>query len=224
MYVEFYSDGEVLQTTLRRVDEINITVHELATGGDTSFRLFLVVTGDCLGEFERCLETDDTVVGYDRLNDNAGERMYQVNAVPGTVDQQMYEAAIDIGGVYHSSTNVDGAWYTKMNFPDRESFRVFQAATNECGGNIQPTIIRDEKFFLPNRVFGLTEKQREVISEAVKGGYFEVPRGSSLSEIADRVDISDQAASERIRRALRTIAETGVSSALDESDNRVRGD
>lgn len=223
MYVEFYSEGEVLQPALRRAGDVDVVVHELATGGETSYRLFLVVTGDDIDEFERRLEDDDTVCGFERLNEDVHERMYQVNAVPETVDQRVYEAAIDLGGVYHSSTNVDGAWYSKMNFPDRQAFRQFQAAAQSHGADVQPTIMRDEKFFLPDRVFGLTEKQQEVLSEAVKAGYFEVPRRSSLSEIADRVGISDQAASERIRRALRTIAESGVSGASSQSNSRARG-
>lgn len=49
--------------------------------------------------------------------------------------------------------------------------------------------------------FDLTEPQREALVRAVEGGYFEVPRGITLGDLAADLDISQQAASERVRRA-----------------------
>jgi hypothetical protein len=48
----------------------------------------------------------------------------------------------------------------------------------------------------------LTDPQREVLTAAVNGGYFAVPRETDLVSIAEKFGISDQAASERLRRAL----------------------
>jgi len=211
MYVEFYVEGELLQTALRATADLDIVVHELGSGNTTPLRFFVVANGHGIDEFEDNLESDDTVAEFSCMNSDTADRMFQIVAEPGTVEQTLYEQFIDLGGVFHSATNADGAWYTKMNFPDRDAFRRYQSVAEAHGSALQPTIMRDEKFFLPDRVFGLTEKQRELLSEAVKAGYFEVPRRASLSDIADAVGISDQAASERLRRGMRTIAESGVS-------------
>jgi predicted DNA binding protein len=50
-------------------------------------------------------------------------------------------------------------------------------------------------------VFDLTDQQREALVLAVREGYYEVPRGTTLDELATEMGISEQAASERIRRA-----------------------
>lgn len=44
----------------------------------------------------------------------------------------------------------------------------------------------------------LTEKQREAAVLAVSAGYYETPRQTSLGELADRLDISKSALSQRL--------------------------
>ncbi|MFC4548939.1 MULTISPECIES: helix-turn-helix domain-containing protein [Halorussus] len=53
--------------------------------------------------------------------------------------------------------------------------------------------------------FGLTPPQREALVGAVEGGYFAVPRETTLDEIAEKLNISRQAASERVRRGAEKI-------------------
>ena len=50
--------------------------------------------------------------------------------------------------------------------------------------------------------YGLTAPQRETLMYAVEMGYYALPRQISTQEIANEFDISDQAASERLRRAI----------------------
>jgi len=52
----------------------------------------------------------------------------------------------------------------------------------------------------------LTEPQQEAIAEAYRQGYYDVPREISLEELANELDISHQALSERLRRANRVLA------------------
>lgn len=46
----------------------------------------------------------------------------------------------------------------------------------------------------------LTARQRECVSVALRNGYFDVPRGCTLSELADSLGIDKSTASETIRR------------------------
>jgi predicted DNA binding protein len=49
---------------------------------------------------------------------------------------------------------------------------------------------------------GLDEGQRELLSDAVREGYFKVPRRTTLVELSDAHCITDREASERLRAAL----------------------
>lgn len=54
---------------------------------------------------------------------------------------------------------------------------------------------------LPNPDAALTPKQREILCAAVESGFYDVPRRADMNELADRLGISQQAASTRLRRA-----------------------
>lgn len=51
----------------------------------------------------------------------------------------------------------------------------------------------------------LTDRQREALDVAIRAGYFEVPRESTLAEVADALDVDTSTASGVIRRATATL-------------------
>ncbi|ELZ81870.1 DNA binding domain-containing protein [Haloferax elongans ATCC BAA-1513] len=53
--------------------------------------------------------------------------------------------------------------------------------------------------------FDITPEQQEALVVAVEDGYFEVPRQTTLGDVADQLSISPQAASERVRRGADTV-------------------
>ena len=63
----------------------------------------------------------------------------------------------------------------------------------------------------PAKVEG--DEQRDLLESAAREGYFKVPREITLVELADRSGISDQEASEQIRRRLDALVHESV---LDE--------
>lgn len=96
----------------------------------------------------------------------------------------------------------DEEWTVRTRFPDRETLVEFrkECEDREIGFSLRTLSRADE---CPEQsAERLTEAQRLLLMAALEEGYFDVPRGITLSELADRFDISDQAASERLRRGL----------------------
>jgi hypothetical protein len=56
----------------------------------------------------------------------------------------------------------------------------------------------------------LTETQEETIRAGLQSGYYEIPRKTTPSELAEQFGISSQALSHRFRRAHRALAEEAV--------------
>ena len=52
---------------------------------------------------------------------------------------------------------------------------------------------------------GLTAKQEMMLEVAHEHGYWAVPRGASLEDLANEMDLSAQAVSERLRRATKVL-------------------
>ena len=64
----------------------------------------------------------------------------------------------------------------------------------------------------------LTEKQREVVIAGLRSGYYEIPRETRPSELAEEFGISAQVLSKRFRRAHRALAENEVTATPPEDE------
>lgn len=60
---------------------------------------------------------------------------------------------------------------------------------------------------IPDEESTLSPQQRDALLTAYRQGYFEVPRRTTLSELADTVEISDSALSQRLRRGTGALVE-----------------
>lgn len=104
-------------------------------------------------------------------------------------------------GVVRSATARGTSWTFELRFPDAVSASAFYGA-----------YARDHTFDIEALSAGEigemtrggepTAKQREALRRAFEAGYYEVPRRTTLAEIADELDISTAALSQRLRRGL----------------------
>ncbi|MFC7142999.1 helix-turn-helix domain-containing protein [Halosimplex aquaticum] len=58
--------------------------------------------------------------------------------------------------------------------------------------------------------FHLTDEQFTTVKAALDRGYYKVPREATLEELANELDVSHQALSERLRRGHRTLIENVI--------------
>lgn len=90
-------------------------------------------------------------------------------------------------------------WFLKIRFDERESLSGFQSYCNE--NDIAFDVLRLYDVKAPKlSQYDLTTAQRDAIIAALELGYFGVPRNCELSDVADELDLSVNAVSERIRR------------------------
>ena len=104
--------------------------------------------------------------------------------------------------VERAITTTTDEWLFRFRTADRETLSAFHDACSDAGVPIEVRRIAGNPTV--DESFGLTDKQREALVLAFDEGYFEVPRGSSLTELADHVGISRQAYTRRLQRALQS--------------------
>jgi predicted DNA binding protein len=138
----------------------------------------------------------------------------------------------DIGGLVESLLDLEVAilqaegtaerWEFEFRFPNGGSLSAFQAACREAEIDLDVERVYDlaEDRSSPEEG-SLTPAQREVLTAALEGGYFAVPRETNLVEIGEELDISDQAVGERMRRAVAKLARSAVIADADGGDERV---
>ncbi|WP_101295130.1 helix-turn-helix domain-containing protein [Halegenticoccus soli] len=97
------------------------------------------------------------------------------------------------------------SWAFEVRFPDHKSLSDFQEHCYATG--IELDVLRVYNPSKPGTVsgYGLTARQREALLLAVRRGYYDIPRRSTTVEIADELDISNQAVTERLRRAITSL-------------------
>lgn len=112
-----------------------------------------------------------------------------------------------------------GRWFFRIRFEDRSRVSEFSEFLVDNGIDITMTRIytldRTEE---ASDAFGLTETQRLALSLAVDHGYFEVPRRTTLGDLAGELGVSEQSMSETVRRGVdnvlrHTVAAGGSSAA-----------
>lgn len=87
--------------------------------------------------------------------------------------------------------------------PDREELSEVVATLRERGASVRLKRIASSAVDTGQRMLeldadGITDKQREAVRAAVRGGYYETPREADLSDLADRLDVSRSAVSQRL--------------------------
>ena len=166
--------------------------------------VFCWARGEDLDAFERALADDETVTDVRRVSGEGDRRLYRLR-LTGTAPIVTYDTWIDLGAARLEMRYVDGRWRARMRFPDREALATFRGFCLDHDLDFRLHRLYDNDREGGSSRERLTIHQREALRLAHEGGYFGIPRETTLGDIAAELDISDQAASERVRRGCRRL-------------------
>ncbi len=100
-----------------------------------------------------------------------------------------------------SAVGSASSWRFEVRFPTHESLSAFSTACEDAGIDLEVTRVYNPSDPDVQPWYGLTEPQLEALTLAIEMGYYDIPRGCTTKELADELGISDQAVTERLRRA-----------------------
>lgn len=210
--IRLFSDDMVLASTLVSLPDVTLTVeHEFATDPNRPF-LFFWAEGTPFARVESALGRDETVTDVTTLDTMDDRRLYRVQFTDAVVT--LYPVYVQLGAALLNLVGTDDGWLAELRFPDREALGQFRdfCLDHDIAFDLRRLYDpdgrqRDAREESPSRAVSLTGNQREALAAALDAGYFEVPRETSLTELGDVLGISDQAASERLRRGLTSVLE-----------------
>ncbi|EMA43964.1 helix-turn-helix domain-containing protein [Halobiforma nitratireducens] len=201
------TEGFALAETFRELPDIDVRVESVVAEGPcrtTPLVWFSSVDPDAL---EAALERDPSIEQYRRLLDDTDDEewFYRLQYSEDVVS--VCQAVYTHGGTVLGASVADGHWTLRLLFPLREELSDAVSEIEEQGTRVDVRRMveagADEDL---ETTAALTEPQQEAIAEAYRQGYYDVPREISLEELANELDISHQALSERLRRANRVLA------------------
>ncbi len=180
----------------------NLTLETMVPLGERSIPFFRLFDDDST-EFERAVRDHDAVDRLELVNRHDGESLYALEW--RTADDAFLTLITEANAHLLEASGTPDAWQFELRFPSHDQVTGFAEA---CADNDITFDI--ERVFNPTRPdagpwYGLTKPQRETLVYAVEQGYYAIPRQVSTNELAEDLGISDQAVTERLRRAIGTL-------------------
>lgn len=164
--------------------------------------------------FEESVRQHPSVEGLHIVNEHDDRTLYALDWLVSR--DQVFEGFRQTEAQLLSARGTSTAWQFELRFPTHERLSAFQEHCRDA--DIPMEVVR---VFNPTKPdsgpwFGLTANQRTALLLAVESGYYSIPRGASTVELATELGISDQAVTERLRRAIATLVANTL--AVDEQD------
>lgn len=121
---------------------------------------------------------------------------------------RIFERIRELDGTVLSAVGTRDGWTIGIRFPSQEAASMLNSTDNDIDVPFDVSRIRTDGISVPAFDDELTMPQREALILAKETGYFEVPRRTTLVELANEFDISDSAMSQRLRRGIGTLLES----------------
>lgn len=195
-------DIDLLGPTFDRHPELSVDVEGIHAGRSVPLRVVFWGEGVPATELESTLRTDRTVTTVEVLSRLSNSTLYRSTHPPELQVAAAYNAAIEHDVLALAATSDGDGWNLRLAIPDREALSTFCRQCERHGIDVSVVSIRDRDATTLENEFGLTTAQRELLALAWRRDYFSIPRKTSLSALATELDITQQAASERLRRGL----------------------
>ncbi|ELY41616.1 helix-turn-helix domain-containing protein [Natronorubrum sulfidifaciens] len=177
---------------------------------------FFSVSDEVRESFEENVENHPSVERIIEVTRHDAERLYSLEWNVGR--DVFLQGIVDLQGQLLSATGTVRTWEFEIRFPTHETLSEFQ---EYCSNAHIPLEVG--RIYNPVRPgtgiwYGVTQAQRETLVRAVQGGYYSIPRQMSTQDLADELGISDQAVTERLRRAIETLTTNTLIAMEEELD------
>lgn len=211
--VEFSIPAEefILGKALQQTSGLSVELEKMIPTSGASIPYFWVI-GEQRDEFDAVLQQEPELKNFETIDEIDGRRLYRAEWDPAV--DTFVQAIVEHDIVLLEAGGDVAAWEFQLRFPDSQELSAFHTYCDDRGISLTINSVYNLIEPAAAETRGLTESQLELIERLYDAGYFDVPRKVTLAEIADELDISDQAVNERLRRGLQKLIETTVKSEL----------
>lgn len=192
------ADALAMRETLATTPEMTVEIERVVAHPSGTLTPYFWIRGGDEERFETAIQADPTVSEATRLDEYSDGTLYR--AEWPQEDQSIGQAYLKTGATILEATGRDGEWELRLRFDDHEEVSRF---SEHCDAHDVPYTV--ERIYNPTTPmaggqFGVSPKQREALVAALESGFYEIPQHATMTDVADLLDISQQAISKRLRR------------------------
>ncbi len=197
-----------LAVTLDALPHVKFEVERVVAHEGDRIMPFVWATGETDREsLDETLSADPSIESFSELATFDDEWLYRMEWVEDI--RIVLHVLLDQNGTVLNADGRDEEWELRLLFPDRDSLSATYDFCQDEG--LSMTVERIYELGGESRDrYGLTELQHETLVAAVEAGYFDIPQESTLDDLADELDITHQALSERLHRGHKTLIENAL--------------
>ncbi|GAB7018629.1 helix-turn-helix domain-containing protein [Halostagnicola bangensis] len=192
------AEAFALEETFEEVPNVTIEIERLATHSREWVMPFLWATDGDLDALESALRNDSSISEL-KVIDVTDDIGY-FNVTWTEEIEEMIDQIVNKHGIVQEARAANGRWHLKLQFVDQETLKEFQEYFREQNYSLELERLYDGTA-PKEREYDLTPPQREALVAALEMGYFSVPRDSQIGDIAEELEVSTNAVSQRLRRA-----------------------
>lgn len=204
-----------LGRVLTMEDDTVISLDTMIPMGERPIPFFRVYNTE-RRSFESQVREHPTVDDIHVVNTHGDETLYALDWEVS--DDTFLNGVRAVDGHILEATGSPETWGFEIRFPTHDAVSTFQRNCHNADIPIDINGIFNPTTPDAGPWYGLTAPQREMLSRAVETGYYSIPRGMSTQDLAQEFDISDQAVTERLRRAIRTLVTNTLLQTADADD------
>lgn len=183
---------------LKTTPNVTAELERVVPTGSVTHYLWFV--GD---EYDTAIENlrgDPNIESMQTLDELDGRALVRIHWE--RLETPLFELIEENGGWLVDATGTAEGWSVALRFPTQDALARFYENCRQRGITLELRSINESGFGNRDLDYGLTQAQRETVEAAFESGYFDVPRQTTLSDLAENLGVSEQAVSERLRRGL----------------------
>lgn len=208
------AESFTLSRALTAMPDVTVEAERVASHSPEWALPFLWASGSELDAFYDAMKDDPTIDTVGVIEEAGEEVLYKVEWCDEILD--LITEMIDQHAIILEATAQAHDWRLRIRFAKHEQVSSFRDHFAEQGRQFEVTSLH-QPTTPRQREFGLTPEQRDALVTALRTGYFEVPRDSSIEELGDALGISSNAVSQRLRRGSTNLIRNSLVIDTDES-------
>lgn len=196
-----------LHETLTALDDVEFEVGRVVAHDQDHVMPYVWISGADQDAIESALHDDSSVEDVELLSEHHTRWLYQMSWV-GHI-RSLVQILVEEESTILSAFGKDSRWDLRILFPDRDALSRTYEFCQDTGLEISLRRIYDHDNARAGQ-YDLTEEQEEALMAAFENGFFDIPRDITLEDLADELDVSHQALSERLRRGYYNMVKEGL--------------
>jgi len=194
----------------------SVVLENLVPLGEQAVPFFTIFGADESNAFRAAVQDHPSVTDIQQVSSHNDRTLFALDW--DVSEDRLFRGIEETGAHLLSATGGPNTWEFELRFQSHERLSEFKTYCSDAGIALEVGRIYNPTRPESGPFYGLTQRQRDTLIRAVQGGYYSLPRELSTQDLADEFDISDQAVTERLRRAIVALVDNSLVAAMEEGE------